>query len=87
MGAPSGAIRGQFLTESVVLTLIGCVLGVLFGTGIGRIATNIMSWSFSPVPAAYALAIGFSAVIGIFFGLYPAVRASKLDPIQALNRE
>ncbi len=87
MGAPSGAIRGQFLTESVVLTLIGGVLGVLFGTGIGRIATNIMSWSFSPVPTAYALAIGFSAVIGIFFGLYPAVRASKLDPIQALNRE
>ncbi len=87
LGAPPGAIRGQFLTESVVLTLIGGVLGVIIGTGTGRVATNILNWNFSPVPTAYALALGFSAVIGIFFGLYPAIRASKLDPIQALSRE
>ena len=87
LGAPPGAIGGQFLTESVVLTLIGGVLGVLLGTGTGKVATYILSWSFSPVPTAYFLSLGFSAVIGIFFGLYPAIRASKLDPIQALNRE
>ncbi|MDC7124324.1 MAG: ABC transporter permease [Spirochaetales bacterium] len=87
LGAPPSAIRGQFLTESAVLTLIGGVVGVLLGIGLGKAATSIMSWSFSLVPAACVLSLGFSAVIGIFFGLYPAVRASKLDPIEALSRE
>ncbi len=87
LGAPAMVIRGQFLTESAVLTLIGGILGIMFGTGIGKIATSIIKWNFSPVLSAYVLALGFSAVIGVFFGLYPAVRASKLDPIEALSHE
>jgi len=87
LGAPAAVIRGQFLTESAVLTLIGGILGVLLGSGLGKLITFFMKWSFSPVISAYALALGFSAVIGVFFGLYPAIRASKLDPIQALSHE
>ena len=87
LGARAMVIRGQFLTESAVLTLIGGIFGVLTGIGLGKLVTGILNWTFSPVPSAIALALGFSAVIGVFFGLYPAVRASKLDPIQALSHE
>lgn len=87
LGAPAMVIRGQFLTESAVLTLIGGVLGVFIGSGLGKLVTYFMKWTFSPVMPAYGLALGFSAVIGVFFGLYPAIKASKLDPIQALSHE
>ncbi|MBI9107422.1 MAG: ABC transporter permease [Spirochaetales bacterium] len=87
LGAQASAIRGQFLTESAVLTIIGGILGVILGTVLGKLVTELMKWSFSPVLSAYVLAIGFSAAIGVFFGLYPAVRASRLDPIQALSYE
>lgn len=87
LGAPARVIRGQFLTESAALTAAGGILGVLVGSGIGKLITHILEWPFSPVLKAYGLAIVFSAVIGLFFGIYPAVRASKLDPIQALSYE
>ncbi len=87
LGAPQALIRGQFLTESAVLTLIGGILGILLGTGASRIITGILKWRFSPVIYAYGLSLGFSALIGVFFGFYPALRASRLDPVAALAHE
>lgn len=87
LGAPPSVIRGQFITEAITLTLIGGILGVLLGTGISLIATNMLGWSLFPQYGSYFLAVGFSMLVGIFFGWYPAMKASKLDPIEALNYE
>ena len=77
----------QMLTESVVLSVFGGIIGTMFGAGI---ATAISS--FTPIPASIepwsvALGIGITALVGLFFGLYPASRAARLDPIEALRRE
>ena len=87
LGAPPSVIRGQFITEAVTLTLIGGILGVIFGTGVSFLATNMLGWSLFPQYFSYLLAVGFSMLVGIFFGWYPAMKASKLDPIEALNYE
>ena len=87
LGARRREILWQFLLEAVFLTAIGGILGILFGSCIGigvHYATNfpisLPWWSF-------ALGIGFSATVGIVFGLVPAVKASALDPIEALRYE
>jgi len=87
LGAPPRVIRGQFITEAVTLTLIGGIIGVIFGTGVSLLVTNMLGWSLFPQYLSYLLAVGFSMLVGIFFGWYPAMKASKLDPIEALNYE
>lgn len=87
LGASPRVIRGQFLIEAVTLTLVGGLLGVVIGTLISYWGTWLLGWSFSPNPWAYPLALLFSSSVGIFFGLYPAIRASRLDPVQALAYE
>jgi putative ABC transport system permease protein len=87
LGARRSDIMAQMLTESVVLSLFGGIVGTMFGVAI---ALSIAS--FTPIPAAVepwsvALGIGITAFVGLFFGLYPAVRAARLDPIEALRRE
>ena len=87
LGARSADIMAQMLTESVVLSMFGGIIGTLFGAGI---ATTIAR--FTPIPASVelwsvALGIGITALVGLFFGLYPASRAARLDPIEALRRE
>jgi putative ABC transport system permease protein len=77
----------QMLTESVVLSMFGGVVGTILGTTIALIISKA-----TPIPAAVevwsvALGIGITALVGLFFGLYPASRAARLDPIEALRRE
>jgi len=87
LGARRSDIMAQMLTESVVLSVFGGIIGTMFGAGI---ATAISS--FTPIPASIepwsvALGIGITALVGLFFGLYPASRAARLEPIEALRRE
>jgi len=87
LGARRSDIMAQMLTESVVLSMLGGVIGTSLGGGIAFAIS-----SFTPVPAAIevwsvALGIGITAAVGLFFGLYPAMRAAALDPIEALRRE
>jgi putative ABC transport system permease protein len=87
LGATPRVIRGQFLTEAVTLTMFGGLLGMAIGTGLSYLGTSMLSWAFSPQLTSYALAVLFSSAVGIFFGLYPAIRASRLDPVAALSFE
>ena len=87
LGADNNSIRIQFIMESVVLCMIGGVLGVLLGIGVAFAATRAMGYQISPSLYGIAASVGFSALIGIFFGYYPANRAAKMDPIDALRYE
>ncbi len=87
LGARRADIMTQILTESVLLSACGGVIGTLLGAGIAMAIS-----SFTPVPASVqawsvALGIGITGLVGLFFGLYPAARAARLDPIEALRRE
>jgi putative ABC transport system permease protein len=87
LGATPAAIRGQFLTEAIALTIIGGLIGVAAGTGIAALGVRLIDVPLVPATWAYGLSLGFSAGVGLFFGLYPAWRASRLDPVQALSYE
>ena len=77
----------QFLIESVVLSLIGGLLGTILGIGGSLGMANLSQWQAIIDPKSVLLAFAFSAAVGIFFGFYPARKASRLDPIEALRHE
>ena len=87
VGARPRDILGQFLIEAITLATIGGVVGVLLGVGAARLVASAAGWPAILRPEAIALAVGFSALVGIFFGFYPARRAARLDPIEALRRD
>lgn len=87
LGAKNSSIRFQFITESMILCLIGGTLGILAGFLLGAIAASILGYSAAVPVAAIMVAVGFSMVIGIFFGYYPANKAARMDPIEALRYE
>jgi putative ABC transport system permease protein len=87
LGATSGNILLQFLIEALVLCLVGGIIGILLGSGASILLAKWQQWNMSVSPGAVALAFLFSAAVGLFFGIVPARRASKLDPIQALRYE
>jgi putative ABC transport system permease protein len=87
VGAKGRDVLLQFLVEAATISLIGGVLGIALGFGLSRAFTSLLDWPTTFAPEAVALAFGFSAFVGIFFGFYPARRAASLDPIEALRYE
>ena len=87
IGARGSDVLMQFLVEAVVLSLFGGGIGIALGFGISWGVTEFLTWPTTISTDAVALAFGFSAIIGIFFGFYPATKAAKLDPIEALRFE
>jgi putative ABC transport system permease protein len=87
VGARRRDILLQFLVEAVVLSGIGGIIGILLGAGAAQVLSGIMAWPVLVSPVYILIALVFSGVIGIFFGFYPAWRAAKLDPIEALHYE
>ena len=87
VGATRADILLQFLVEALALCLMGGVLGILLGTGTAVALSRFMQWNALVSPQAVAVAFGFSALVGLFFGIWPARRAAQLDPITALRYE
>jgi putative ABC transport system permease protein len=86
-GATPGDVRGQFLTEALLLSLTGGLIGVIVGVGGAWIFEKIGSMRTVVVPSSILLAFASAAIVGIFFGFYPANKAAQLDPIEALRHE
>jgi putative ABC transport system permease protein len=87
VGARAGDILTQFLVEAVALSLIGGTLGITLGVGGSVVISRLAGWRTVIQPAAILIAFAFAAVVGISFGLYPARKASLLDPVEALRYE
>jgi putative ABC transport system permease protein len=87
VGARGRDILLQFLIEAVALSSTGGLLGILLGVGGARLITMIKEWPTLVSANSIVIAFVFSAVVGVFFGFYPARKASQLDPIDALRYE
>jgi putative ABC transport system permease protein len=87
LGATRGNILLQFLIEALTLCILGGLIGVLLGAGTTMVLARVMKWNTLISGSAVIIAFGFSALVGLFFGIWPARRAAKLDPITALRYE
>jgi putative ABC transport system permease protein len=87
LGAQNSAIRMQFIVEAIIICLIGGIIGVVLGIGGGMLGAKLMGYPATPSIGAIIIAVGFSMLIGVFFGYYPANKAAKMNTIDALRYE
>ena len=87
IGARGSDVLTQFLVESVAMSVLGGLVGLAAGYGGAALLGHITGWTTATPPSAVAIAVGFSAAVGVFFGFYPARKAAGLNPIQALRYE
>jgi len=87
VGARGLDIRRQFLLEAIILSLAGGLVGILVGIAASAVIAKMLQWPVRVSQNAIFIAFGFSAAVGVFFGFYPALKASRLDPIEALRFE
>jgi putative ABC transport system permease protein len=87
IGARGSDVLTQFLVESVVISVLGGLIGLAVGLAGAALLGHLTGWSTATSPQAVLIAVGFSAAVGVFFGFYPARQAASLDPIQALRYE
>ena len=87
LGATKNAVLLQFLLEATTLCLVGGILGVAAAYGTSRVLADVAQWQMAIAPQAVAMAVAFAGAVGVFFGLWPARRAARLDPIVALRYE
>jgi putative ABC transport system permease protein len=87
IGAKARHVLAQFLLEAVVLSVVGGAIGVLLGIGSSAVISRVAGWPVEIGSGSVAMAFGFAAAVGVFFGFYPARKAARLDPIEALRYE
>ncbi|HWB87095.1 MAG TPA: ABC transporter permease [Bryobacteraceae bacterium] len=87
IGARQGDIVRQFLTEAVMISIVGGLIGIAFGFTLSRVIASAAGWSTVVTTSSIAVAFGVSVFIGLLFGIYPAVQAARLDPIEAIRYE
>jgi putative ABC transport system permease protein len=87
IGATERQVLVQFLVEAVVLSLAGGLIGIVIGLVLGLTGARLLHVPFSPDPWVVLMAFGFSAAVGVVFGYFPARRAARLDPIEALRHQ
>jgi putative ABC transport system permease protein len=87
IGARQGDIIRQFLTEAVLISIVGGLIGIAFGFTLSRLIATAAGWSTVVTTSSIAIAFGVSVFIGLLFGIYPAVQAARLDPIEAIRYE
>jgi len=87
LGATNSSIRVQFIVESMILCLIGGIIGIILGVSGGSFAASKMGYDAAPSVTSILVSVGFSLAIGVFFGYYPANKAAKMNPIDALRYE
>jgi putative ABC transport system permease protein len=87
VGATEGDVQLQFLSEAIALSVLGGTVGLLLGVGLTYALQNGLHWEMELTAGTVVAAAAFSLLVGVVFGFYPARRASRLDPIQALRFE
>ena len=87
LGATNNSIRTQFIVEAMIICLIGGAIGVVLGIGLGSFASSLLGYAASPSTGSVVGSLLFSLAIGVFFGYYPANKAAKMNPIDALRYE